>query len=86
MSAIAVSADNKFIAVFMRFDDGVWGIATSAMAGGTWKRYTVEPFATKVFFNAPSLEFSPDGPKTLISTAEMTRCRHGHSTSQRSRM
>jgi eukaryotic-like serine/threonine-protein kinase len=65
-NSVTVSTDNRFVAYLAYFDDGVWGVATIALPGGTPKRYMVEPFSTKVFSNAPTLEFSPDGRQLLL--------------------
>jgi len=65
-ASLTVSADNKYAAFLNRFADGMWGLTTVAMPGGTPQRYSEEPFATKTFVNTPTLEFSPDGRQLLL--------------------
>jgi serine/threonine protein kinase/Tol biopolymer transport system component len=66
MSAWDVSPDGKAAAVLFRGDGGRWGVWTSTPLGSPLKKYSPDPFATSVMYNAPSLKFSPDGKSILL--------------------
>jgi serine/threonine protein kinase/Tol biopolymer transport system component len=62
----SVSRDGTALAWLRRGDDGVFGISISSPPGAAPKTYEPAPFATRTFFNSPTVKFSPDGKQILL--------------------
>jgi eukaryotic-like serine/threonine-protein kinase len=59
-SGATISTDNALAAYLTRSEQGLWGVATVALPGGSPARYSIEPFSSDTLYNSPVLRFSPD--------------------------
>ncbi|HUO65919.1 MAG TPA: protein kinase, partial [Gammaproteobacteria bacterium] len=62
----AVARDGSAAAAFLLAQDGEWGVWISSPFGSPYKKYEPSPFAARMIFNSPVLEFSPDGKQLLL--------------------
>jgi len=65
-NVISITSDGLTVAALRRDEQGIWGIWTGSVAGGTLERYEQAPFAPTKFANTPALSFSPDGRQLLL--------------------
>jgi Tol biopolymer transport system component len=63
----AISPDNRSVAYFYPGDDGRYGVWIASPLTAAPKRYLPDPFATKDLYNAPKLQFAPDGKQMLLT-------------------
>jgi len=62
----AVSRDGKALAAVKTAEDGTTGLWTALPIGSPLKAYNPAPFATRLFYNSPNVEFSPDAKQILL--------------------
>jgi len=61
------SPDYKTFAIFMKAKDGHYGVFLSSPPGSPLKEYAPAPFSTRSIFEEPSMHFSPDGKRILLT-------------------
>jgi Tol biopolymer transport system component len=65
--ACDLSRDGKALATFSKTADGTYSVSISEPFGSPLRAYIPAPFASRDFFGAPQLGFSPNGKSILLS-------------------